>query len=135
MYLKVKASGRGGGQTDKQTDKTDGHINTMNRPGLRAGPSENAHKTSEKVPETTSILGHTNAYQVCWKYNPKYIYLLCMQCTKRRLLTKVAWSDSHQAMIVPRPLLVRCTLKSWLKKLCSRYLRLYSRHAYIRTIQ
>ena len=30
------------GQTDRQTDKhADRHINTMNRPGLRAGPIEN----------------------------------------------------------------------------------------------
>ena len=35
-----------GGETDKQTKKTDkdthGHINTITRPGLRAEPSENS---------------------------------------------------------------------------------------------
>ena len=40
-YLKVQASG-GGGQTDRQTKRqTDRYINTMTRPGLGAGPSEN----------------------------------------------------------------------------------------------
>ena len=33
-----------GGQADKQTHRqADGHINTMTRPGLEAGPSENIY--------------------------------------------------------------------------------------------